>query len=310
MQHRGQESTGIVSSNGKKFFSHIGRGLITQVFSKEIIANLHGHIAIGHNRYATSGGSDAHSQPVLSDKKIIALAHNGTLPKVEKLKEFLIKEKVDINCLNDSELIHMAIEHFVSGGLTLSEAVKKTFPLLTGAFALVIMDKTTMVGVRDSFGIRPFCLGSIGDDGYILSSESCGIESVGGNFIRDVKPGEMITIDENGFKSEELEIGKEKLDIFEVIYFSSPSSHIYGKSLDEMRRNMGAQLAKENSRRSTGEWLIKEFEHSIHFMPTDDLRPHEFDSCWCKPRIEDGYIYVHSALDEREKHESGERKIQ
>ncbi len=245
LQHRGQEGSGITTSDGENLYEHKAQGLVTQVFTKYAIESLTGHIAIGHNRYATSGGTEKHSQPVISEKKIIALAHNGTLPQVSELQNFLNDKKVDIQDLNDSELIQRGIEYYVEQGMSLPSAVKQIYSKLTGAFALTIMDRNTLVGVRDSYGIRPLSLGRIGNNGYAISSETCGLDSIGAIFDRDVKPGEMVVINKDGLHAEQIVQGQEKLDIFEMVYFASPGSRIYGKVIDDVRRSMGVQLARE-----------------------------------------------------------------
>lgn len=245
LQHRGQEATGISVSNGEKITTHKGPGLVAAVHTEEALDTLHGHIAIGHNRYSTFGGIFGHFQPVNSERNVLALAHNGNLPMVTKLKEFLKQTGKPLEQLNDSEMIHEALEYYMEQGLSIEEAVTKAFPLFTGAFALIILTKDKLIGVRDSYGIRPFCIGKFNGSGYILSSETCGIDSLAGEFIRDVAPGEMVVIDENGLQSHRLAKGQERLDIFELVYFARPDSFMYGKNINEIRREMGRQLARE-----------------------------------------------------------------
>lgn len=250
LQHRGQESSGIVSSNGKKIYLHKGMGLVAHVFAEKDLKNLKGHLAIGHNRYSTSGASKlAHAQPILekiSAKKFIALAHNGNLPSVKKLENFLKDKKVSTRNLNDSQMISKAIAVYVKKGLPLEEAIKKAYPLFTGVFCLLIMDEKKIIALRDSFGIRPLSLGKL-NSGYVVASETCALDIIGANFLREVKPGEMIMIDDKGLKSIQIEKGVQKLDVFEFIYFERPDSVILGKSVDEVRQNLGKELAKENN---------------------------------------------------------------
>lgn len=250
LQHRGQESSGIASSDGKKIYIHKGMGLVAHVFDEESLKKLKGYLAIGHNRYSTSGDSvDSHTQPILekvSPGKFIALAHNGNLPSVKKLAEFLKSHGVKIEDLNDSEMIAKAIAVFVKSGLTLEAAIKKAYPLFTGVFCLLIMDEKKMIAVRDSFGIRPLSLGKL-NGGYVIASETCALDIIGARFLRAVKPGEMIVVSAQGLKSIQVEKGQQKLDVFEFVYFARPDSIILGKSVDAVRQNLGIELARENN---------------------------------------------------------------
>ncbi len=248
LQHRGQESSGIASSDGKKIYLHKGIGLIAHVFSEEDLKKLKGHLAIGHNRYSTSGDSwDKHSQPILvnvKDGKHIVVAHNGNLPSTKKLEEFFREKKIDAKKLNDSEMIANAIGVYVSEGKTLEEAIGLAYPLFTGVFCLLIMDEKKIVAVRDSFGIRPLCLGKL-NGGFVVASETCALDIIGAKFVREVKPGEMIIISDKGLKSIQIEKGNQKMDTFEYVYFARPDSYILGKSVDQVRQNLGMELAKE-----------------------------------------------------------------
>src|SRR3989344_3821864 len=170
LQHRGQEASGIVTSDGKKLHVHKGAGLVSQVYNEKNIKDLKGHIAIGHNRYSTSGGGALeHAQPVVNNDFSFSLAHNGNLPSVKSLEEFLASKKVLRKNRIDSELIADAMNFHIKNGSTIADAVKKIFPIITGAFSLVMMDKDTLVAVRDAYGMRPLCLGSIGG-GYVGGS--------------------------------------------------------------------------------------------------------------------------------------------
>lgn len=247
LQHRGQESSGIASSDGKKIYFHKGMGLVSHVFSEEDLQKLKGYLAIGHNRYSTSGSSiSLHAQPVIEKVKdgLIALVHNGNLPSTKKLEQFLKMKKIPQNNANDSEMIAKAIAFFVSQGLSLELAIKKAYPLFSGVFCLLVMDKQKIVALRDPFGIRPLCLGKL-NSGYVIASETCALDIIGAKFIREVKPGEMIVLDEKGLKSIQLQKGKQKLDVFEFVYFARPDSYLMGKSVDEVRQNLGVELAKE-----------------------------------------------------------------
>lgn len=248
-QHRGQESSGISASSGHNIRTHKALGLVTQVYTEENLKQLKGHIAIGHNRYSTSGGShDSHSQPVTSRRgpnDVLVLAHNGNLPVDDNLSKFLKEKGFYTDGLNDSELIHQIIRYYLVKTGSLEEAIKSTFPMLKGAFCLLVMTKDKIAAVRDSYGIRPLSLGKLGG-GYVFSSETCAIDTVDGRVIRDIKPGEMVVVGPSGLKSYQLAKPIPKLDVFEFVYFARPDSKLLGKSVYEVRRNMGVQLAREN----------------------------------------------------------------
>ena len=248
LQHRGQESSGIASSDGKKIYIHKGMGLVAAVFAEEDLKKLKGYLAIGHNRYSTSGDSKLeHAQPVierLKNGELIAVAHNGTLPSTKKIEEFLKQRKINISGANDSEMIAKAVGIFMSEGNSLEQAVRKAYPLFTGVFCLLLMDKSKIVAVRDSFGIRPLSLGRL-NGGFVVASETCALDIIGAEFIRDIKPGEMVVLHEKGIKSFQLEKGQERLDVFEFVYFARPDSILMGRSVDQVRQDMGVQLAKE-----------------------------------------------------------------
>ncbi len=246
LQHRGQDGSGITANTEGTLLTHKGAGLVSSVFSKEEdIYRLEGNIAIGHNRYATSGSSEKHFQPITTEKNLVSLAHNGNLPETKKLKAFLHERHIDIADLNDSEMMQRAIEWHMEQGLAVEDAVRESYPLFTGAFALVVMTKDKLLGVRDSHGVRPLSIGQMGDKGYALSSETLGLDRVNANVLRDVKPGEMVVIDKDGLHEHQIEKGEEHLDIFEVVYFARPESILYGKRVNEMREAMGRQLACE-----------------------------------------------------------------
>lgn len=248
-QHRGQESSGISASSGNRIRTHKALGLVSQVYNEENLKQLKGHMAIGHNRYSTSGGShDSHSQPVTSRRgpnDVLVLAHNGNLPVDDNLSKFLKEKGFYTDGLNDSELIHQIIRYYLVKTGSLEEAIKNTYPMLNGAFCLLVMTKDKIAAVRDSYGIRPLSLGKLGG-GYVFSSETCAIDTVDGKVIRDVKPGEMVVVGPNGLKSYQLAKPIPKLDIFEFVYFARPDSFLLGKRVYDARRNMGIELAKEN----------------------------------------------------------------
>ncbi|MCX6726804.1 MAG: amidophosphoribosyltransferase [Candidatus Shapirobacteria bacterium] len=247
LQHRGQESSGIVSSDGNNLFVHKGMGLVAHVYDEQCFNILKGTLAIGHNRYATFGPSEAsHVQPVMSQDQNLAMAHNGNLPATTKLSEFLTSKGISPRFNNDSEMMYKAVAYYFTKGLTLPEAVAKAFPLFTGVFSALFMSKDTLVAVRDRRGIRPLSLGKIDGIGYVISSETCAINTIGGEYIRDIKPGEMLFIDKTGVQTKQLSKGKEMLDAFEFVYFSRPDSFLAGQSVNEVRKEFGRQLAREN----------------------------------------------------------------
>lgn len=249
LQHRGQESSGISASNGKQIRTHKGLGLVSHVYNEENFKDLKGHIAIGHNRYATSGGShDTHSQPVTSQRgpnDMLVLAHNGNLPEYNNLAKFLHERGFYTDNFNDSELMHQVIRYFLIKTGSIEEAIKQSFPMFKGAFCLLVMTKDKIVAVRDSYGIRPFSLGKLGG-GYVFSSETCAFDTVDGIYLRDINPGEMIVVSQKGLKSYQLAKPTPKLDIFEFVYFARPDSFLLGKRVYETRKRMGIELAHEN----------------------------------------------------------------
>lgn len=245
LQHRGQENSGIAASDGKKIRTHKGVGLVPQVYKEAHFKKLKGYIAIGHNRYSTSGGSfSKHSQPVTVHNDIVALAHNGNLPQVKKLVEFLRSKSISTKGMNDSELMYLAIKYYLHKGLSLKDAIRESFPLFTGAFSLLVMTRNEVAAVRDRFGIRPLSIGKL-NGGYVIASETCAIDTVNGAFLRDVAPGEAVFIDEKGLTFLQLAAPDQKLDIFEFVYFSRPDSILLGKWVYEVRKNLGRELAKE-----------------------------------------------------------------
>lgn len=245
LQHRGQESSGIAASDGKTIRVHKGQGLVAHVYDETILKSLPGHIAIGHNRYSTSHGSlPEHAQPVITRDRIVALAHNGNLPSTTLLEKFLKKRGISTEDHNDSELMHAAIKYFLVKGRTLESAIQQAFPLFTGVFSLLVMTKDKLAAVRDECGIRPLSLGKF-NGGYVVSSETCAFDTIGAQFIREIKPGELVVINSHRVKSKQIVPGTQKLDIFEFVYFARPDSVLLGRSVNEVRRNFGINLALE-----------------------------------------------------------------
>ncbi len=245
MQHRGQEGSGIVSSDGKRLYSHVGDGLVAEIYHEEDLEQLPGPIAIGHNRYPTSGGvASEYNQPFVNHQRHLTFAVNGNLPLEEKLREFLAKRHIKTDGLNDSGLMFAAISAFVDEGLSLEEAITQAFPLFQGAFSVVMATRTKVMAFRDQCGIRPLSIGRLGK-GYIVASETCALDAIGATFVRDVAAGELVVLDERGITSHQIVEGKQKLDIFEFVYFARPDSRLLGRTVSEVRKNFGRELAKE-----------------------------------------------------------------
>lgn len=247
LQHRGQESAGISVSNFGEIVTYKGMGLTADVFTPETLNNLVGNAAIGHVRYSTTGASKLeNAQPLESRYKLgqIAVAHNGNLTNAKIIRELLEDAGSTFNTTIDSEVIIKMIARKANGNV--EDAIRSTVGAIKGAYALVILAGNKLVGVRDPYGIRPLCLGINENGDYILASESCAIDAVGGTLIRDILPGEMVIIDENGVKSVKYSENNKKAPCsFEHIYFARPDSVIDGLNVYESRVEAGRLLAKQ-----------------------------------------------------------------
>lgn len=245
LQHRGQESAGIYVSDGKEFKGRVGMGLVNMVFNEENIKDLTGHIAIGHVRYSTTGSSVlANAQPMIVDSKYgpIALAHNGNLVNADALRAEL--SDYQFKSTTDSEVIAALITN--SPETNFEEALAAALKKCRGAFSLIIMTRDKLIGVRDQHGIRPLSVGKM-DSAYVISSETCGLDVVGADFVRDVAAGEIIVIDGEGLRSRTWSMGeREALCVFEFIYFARPDSLVGGRSFHDVRVHLGKYLAKEH----------------------------------------------------------------
>jgi amidophosphoribosyltransferase len=248
LQHRGQESAGIVTSDGKQFRVHRGMGLVPQVFDGEILHGLTGHIAVGHTRYSTTGASHLrNAQPLTVDcaRGQIAIAHNGNLTNASRLREELESRGSIFQTTVDSEIIlHlMAQPHFNGCTSGLSQAVRR----IEGAYSLVIMTEKELIGVRDPHGFRPLCIGKI-DDAWVLASETCALDLIHAKFVRDVEPGEIVIINSEGLTAIQAfpEQQHRAFCIFEYVYFARPDSSIADRNVYKVRVEMGRQLAREN----------------------------------------------------------------
>jgi amidophosphoribosyltransferase len=248
LQHRGQESAGIATADGKKIYLHTSMGLVSQAFTEDELTHLKGHIAIGHTRYSTTGSSRVgNAQPILAatNSTTIALGHNGNIVNARFLRDELFQLGYNFSSTTDSEVIANLILSSTENSLV--EKIKYAMRRLQGAYSLVIMTKDRLIGVRDPMGVRPLCLGTI-DGGWVIASESCAFDHIGAQFIREIEPGEIVVISKNGVKSfeEKPSNGRRALCIFEYIYFARPDSVIQGKLLYPARQAMGRILAREH----------------------------------------------------------------
>jgi len=245
LQHRGQESSGIAVSDGHQIMTHRKMGLVSQVFTEDDLARLKGYIGIGHNRYSTTGSSQhANAQPIVAraEKLTLALAHNGNILNAEPLHDELQEGGYSFDTSTDSEVIANLI--LASPGKNWEERIRHAMARLQGAYSLTVMTEDKLIGIRDPMGVRPLCLGSI-DNGWVIASESCALDHIGAQFLRDIEPGEIVIIDRDGLKSFKKESSKKAMCIFEYIYFARPDSVIEGKLLYKARQAMGAMLARE-----------------------------------------------------------------
>jgi len=245
LQHRGQESAGIAVTDGDGIKLHTNMGLVSQAFTENDLALLKGYIGIGHNRYSTTGSSrPVNAQPIIAkaDGLTIALAHNGNIINFELLRDELQQRGYHFHTSSDSEIIANLI--LASPGQNWQKKIEYAMHRLQGAYSLVILTEDKLIGVRDSLGVRPLCLGTI-DNGWSIASESCALDHIGAQFVREVEPGEIVIIDSQGMKSFKKKNAKKALCIFEYIYFARPDSIIEDKLLYPLREAMGGRLAEE-----------------------------------------------------------------
>ncbi len=247
LQHRGQESAGIATSDGKNIHLRTGMGLVAQVFDESDLPHLSGHMAIGHTRYSTTGSSHiVNAQPLQVNGACgpMALGHNGNLVNSEALRRQLEEQGVVFQTSTDSEII----AHLLAGapGNTWEERLRHTMRRLEGAYCLVILTPDAIIAIRDPLGVRPLSLGLLNGN-WVVASETCALDHLGAEFVREVEPGEAVYIDENGLTSiKTMEETRHALCLFEFIYFSRPDSLLKGKLIHPVRMAMGAQLAREH----------------------------------------------------------------
>ena len=247
LQHRGQEGCGIVSFDGKKYHSEKRFGLVGDNFSKEnVIKNLTGNYAIGHNRYSTTGGASLRNiQPFFADTGSggIGVAHNGNLTNAITLRTKLVKDGAIFHTTSDTETIVQLVAKSKRSKI-IDKIIDALFQI-QGGYALVMLTQNTLIGVRDPFGIRPLVIGKL-KDSYVFTSETCALDIIGAKFIRDVENGEIVYIENDELKSiKPFPIKKTRPCVFEYIYFARPDSILNGKCAYEYRKNFGIELAKE-----------------------------------------------------------------
>ncbi len=247
LQHRGQEGAGIVSSNGEKFYQHRGLGEVNEVFAKkENLNELKGDLAIGHNRYSTTGASSSvNVQPLLITyrKGNLALAHNGNLTNSYSLRSKMEKTGSIFQTSSDSEIILHLVAR--SKKETVEEMIQDALGKVKGAFSVVFNTGDSLIAARDPNGFRPLALGKV-NSSWVVASETCAFDIIGAKYERDIEPGEVVVINRKGVKSySPFKPIKHAFCIFEFIYFARPDSMIYGEMVDKIRRRLGKQLAKE-----------------------------------------------------------------
>src|SRR5437867_9508253 len=248
LQHRGQESAGIAVSDGSQLRVHKAMGLVAQAFDQAALERLTGQLALGHTRYSTTGSNRLeNAQPITVEHPqlgTLAIAHNGNLTNAQPLRHGLQMEGVRFTTSSDTEVIAELLAR--TAGSDLFGVLRRALPRLQGAYCLLVLSRDRLVGVRDPLGIRPLCLGRLPDGGGIIASETCALDTVGAEFIREIEPGEAVLLGQGQPSAEQLLPSTRKaMCMFEFIYFARPDSRLQGQSLYEARRNMGRELARE-----------------------------------------------------------------
>ena len=249
LQHRGQESAGIAAANGENVVVHADMGLVTQIFREPDFYPLVGDMAIGHTRYSTSGSSElCNAQPLLVDGQHgqLAVANNGNIINALQLRDQLQDEwNCTFTSTTDTEVIAQLLAH--ATGANWEDRVFQCMRQLEGAYSIVVQTKDTMIAARDPLGIRPLCLGKL-NGGWVVASESCALDHIGAEYMRELDPGEVIIVDGNGLHSATWSggTGRQALCVFELIYFARPDSLMAGQLVHSARQELGAQLAREH----------------------------------------------------------------
>ncbi len=247
LQHRGQESAGIAVSDGQMVRMHKGMGLVAQVFDEDNLRPLQGHIAIGHNRYSTTGSSRLlNAQPFLLESVLgsLAVAHNGNLVNAPRLRRELLMRGVGLVSTSDSEVLIQMLAGAPGG--TWEACLRSVMGRLRGAYSLTILTRHALYAARDPWGFRPLCLGRL-NGGWVVASESCALGTIGAEFVREVRPGEIVAVDDDGLHCwQAVPPRRQALCIFEYIYFARPDSLLQGQFIHGARRALGWELAREH----------------------------------------------------------------
>ena len=246
LQHRGEESAGIVISDGNFVREHKGMGLVPEVFNEQQLARLQGNMAIGHVRYSTTGSSMLkNAQPFLVSHggMALAIAHNGNLTNAHTLRRDLEKRGAIFQSTMDSEIFIHLIAHALENGL--ESALTKALSQVQGAYSMVLLTQDQLIGIRDPFGFRPLCLGRL-NGAYVLASETCALDLVEAQYVRDIEPGEIVFINAQGLRSiKPFPQERKAFCIFEFIYFARPDSLIFGQNVYQVRKRLGRMMAQE-----------------------------------------------------------------
>ncbi len=246
LQHRGQESAGIATSDGYVAHIYKAMGLVSQVFNEENLSTLQGHLAIAHNRYSTTGSSHLrNAQPLLIETVLgpLGVAHNGNLINSPTLRRDLLNRGVGLSTSSDSEVI---VQLLAGGHGDWNSRLRTLMAQAEGAYALTILTRDAVFGLRDPWGFRPLCIGKL-EDGYVLASESCALSTIGAEYLREVKPGEIVRLDKDGLHSEQGASPRRfSLCTFEHIYFARPDSVFQGEVIHKVRQSLGRVLAEES----------------------------------------------------------------
>lgn len=250
LQHRGQESAGIAVGDNETVTVTKNLGLVSRVFKESDLDSLTGDVAIGHTRYSTTGSSTSweNAQPHLSaiGHQIIALAHNGNLVNTHELREELKGNGIRFRSTTDSEVITTLVGSFTQKHNKLREGIRDTMKLIRGAYAVVLITENALYAFRDPYGVRPLVIGKLDDRGWVVASETCALDIVGAEYVRDIAPGEMIKVSADGLEAEQaVPAEKPSLCMFEFVYFARPDSEMYDCNMYDARRRMGAALAIE-----------------------------------------------------------------